>query len=224
MVSLNPNLRDALRTQILKVVLNRNNTLAGKLLDLCSAVLLPIGNISVISDSERSTGKDNCADIIIMASSSYSLLVGLWCTSLISQDEAGTNPHGRSTEHESRSNSLAVIDATSSNDLYRSARHWASLALDEIDNGGNQNSCGNIAGMSSSLTTLCTDDIDAEIEALLNVLGVSNHVHVRNASFMEAFDDMLGRNANGGDKELGAAVNDDAHKLVEFAFRIIITI
>lgn len=39
---------------------------------------------------------------------------------------------------------------------------------------------------------------------------------------MEAFDDMLGWDADGGDEELGAAVDDDIHKFVELALSIIV--
>jgi hypothetical protein len=76
--------------------------------------------------------------------------------------------------------------------------------------------------VSTALASLGADDIDAEIQALLDVLGVSNHVHVENARFVESVDDVLGGNANGGDEELGPAVDDDADELVELAFCVIV--
>ena len=54
------------------------------------------------------------------------------------------------------------------------------------------------------------------------MLGVSNHVHVENARFVESVDDMLWGDANGGDEELGSAVDDDADELVELAFCVIV--
>jgi hypothetical protein len=113
-----------------------------------------------------------------MASSSDGLLVSLWRTSLISQDEAGTDPDGAGAQHKSCSNRLSIEDTTSSNNLHWLASHWAGLAFNEIYNSRDQNSCGNIASMSTSLTTLSTDNVHAEIEALLNMLGVSDHIHV----------------------------------------------
>ena len=211
-------------TQSLKVVLNGNNTLACKLLNLSSPILLPVGNICIISDTERSASEDDSSDIIIVASSSDSLLVSLRRTSLICQDEAGTDPNGRSTKHKSRGNSLAIVDTTSSDNLDRCAGHWAGLTLAELDNSGDQNSCGNIASVSTSLTTLCANNIDAEIEALLDVLGVTDHVHVKDACLVETVDDMLRWDADGGDEELCAAVDDDAHELVKFALSIIIAV
>jgi hypothetical protein len=204
-------------------MLNWDDTLVRKLLDLSGAVLLPILDICVISDTERSASEDNCADVVVVASSSDSLLVSFGRTSLISQDEAGADPNSGSTKHKSSSNSLTIIDTTGSNDLYGCARHGAGLAFAELDNSGDQNSCGNIASVSTSLTTLCANNVDAEIETLLDVLRVTDHVHVEDARLVEAVDNMLGWDTDSGDEELGAAVDDDAHELVEFALSIIVT-
>lgn len=203
-------------------MLNGNNTLVCKLLNLSSPILLPVGNICVVSDAERSASEDDSSDIIVVASSSDSLLMSLRRTSLICQDEAGTDPNGRSTKHKSCGNSLAIIDTTSSDNLDRCAGHWAGLTLAELDNSGDQNSCGNIASVSTSLSTLCTNDINTEIEAFFDVLGVADHVHVEDAGVVETIDDMLGWDTDGGDEQLCAAVNDDAHKLVELALSIIV--
>jgi hypothetical protein len=219
-----PIIRVVLLTQSLKVVLDRNNSLACKLLNLSSTVLFPVGNISVVSYTERSASKDDCADVVVVASSSDSLLVSLWRTSLISQDEAGTYPNSGSAKHKSSSNSLAIVDTTGSNDLHRCASHRAGLAFAEVDDSWDQNCCGNIASVSTSLTTLCANDVDAKIEALLDVLWVADHVRVEYAGLVEALDDMFGWNTNGGDEELGATVDDDAHELVKFALSIVIAV
>jgi hypothetical protein len=102
------------------------------------------------------------------------------------------------------------------------ASHRASLSLDEVYNSGDQNSGRNITSVSTALASLGADDINAEIQALLNVLGMSNHVHVENACFVESVDDMFRWDTNGGDEELGTAVDDDADELVELAFCVII--
>merc|ERR1711964_237518 len=77
-------------TQSLEIMLDGNNTLASELLDLRSAVVLPVRDISVVPYPQWSSGEDNRADIVIMASRSHGFLVGLGSTSLISQDETGT--------------------------------------------------------------------------------------------------------------------------------------
>jgi hypothetical protein len=38
---------------------------------------------------------------------------------------------------------------------------------------------------------------------------VADHVHVEDAGAVETVDDVLGRDADGGDEELGAGVDDD---------------
>lgn len=41
---------------------------------------------------------------------------------------------------------------------------------------------------------------------------------------MESVNDMLGRDADGGDEEFGTAVDDDVNQLVELAFGIIVAV
>lgn len=208
----------------LEIMLNWNDTLARELLDFSSSVVLPVRDVCVVSYSQWSTSEDNCADVVIMASSSDSLLVSLWCTSLISQDESSSNPDRRGTEHKSSGNSLTIVNATSSNNLYWLSSHWAGLALDELDNGWDQDGCWHISSVSTSLTTLCADDINAEFEALLHMLGVANHVHVEDAGLVESLDNMLGRNTDGRDEQFCARVDDDAYEFVELALCVIIAV
>jgi len=51
---------------------------------------------------------------------------------------------------------------------------------------------------------------------------VADHVHVEDAGFVEALDNMLWGNTDGGDEELGAAVDDDANEFVKFTFGIVV--
>lgn len=54
------------------------------------------------------------------------------------------------------------------------------------------------------------------------MLWVSDHVHVQNAGFVEPLNDVLRRHPNSGDKELCAAVDDDADQVIELAFRVVV--
>ena len=54
--------------------------------------------------------------------------------------------------------------------------------------------------MTATFTALSTDHVNAYFEALVDVLGVADHVHVEDASFVEALDNMDWRNADGRDK------------------------
>jgi hypothetical protein len=205
-------------------VLYWDNTLACECLDLSSSVFFPVLDIWVVAHPQWSTGEDNCADVVIMASSSDGLLVSLWCTSLIGQDESGSDPDSASTEHKSSGDSLSIVDTTSGNDLNWFAGHRAGLAFAELDDSWDQNCCWDITGVSTSLTSLCADDVDTELEALLNVLRVANHVHVENTGLVQTVDDMLGGDTDSRDKEGGARLNDDAHKLIKFALCVVVAI
>lgn len=209
-------------TQSLKVVLHRDNTLAGELLDLGSTVLFPIANVWVVSYSQGSAREDNSSNVVIMSSSSDCLLVCLWCSGLISQDETSANPDGAGTQHEGSSDGLSIVDTTSSNHLNGLTSHWASAALDKVHNRWDQNRRWNVTSVSTTLASLCADNVNTEVEALLNVLWVSDHVHVQNAGLVEALDNMFGRNSDGGDEKLSTRVDNNAGQLVELSLRIIV--
>ena len=56
------------------------------------------------------------------------------------------------------------------------------------------------------------------------MLGVADHVHVEDAVFVEALDDVLGRHADGGDKELGSAIYYYGDEIVQFALGVIVAV
>jgi hypothetical protein len=76
--------------------------------------------------------------------------------------------------------------------------------------------------VSTSFTALSADDIDVEVEAFLDVLGVADHVHVQDAIGVELVDDSFGRDTDGGYEEAGAAVDDDVDEFVELAFGVVV--
>jgi hypothetical protein len=148
----------------------------------------------------KSYREDNRSDIVVKPGRLHSFLVSLWSASLLRQDEPGTDPDSGSTQHQGGSNRLAVEQASSSNDL-----HWRSCqgtlsALDQLGHGRNKDRGGNIAGVSTAFTTLGADHVGAGIKSLLDMLRVTDHVHVENSSAVELLHDMLGRHTHGGDK------------------------
>lgn len=143
-------------------------------------------------------------------------------TSLVGQDEASTDPHGRGAEHQGGGNRVAVVQTTSSDDLHGLAGQRALVTLDQLGHSGNEDSGGDIAGVTTALTTLGADDINADVESLLDVLGVTDHVHANDAGAVELLDDSLGGNTDGGDEELGAALDDDVDELVKLALGVVV--
>lgn len=184
--------------KLLKVVFDRNDTLRSKILDISSAVLLPVLDVWVVANTEWSSleaelakkslpqdlykelayGKDDGADVVIKSGSSDSILVGLWSTGFIGQDESSSDPHSRSTKHESCSHRLAVEETSGSNDLNGLIVHWALLALNHLDNCGDEDGCGDISGVTTSLSSLGANDIHTGVKTFLDVLRVTDHVHI----------------------------------------------
>lgn len=76
--------------------------------------------------------------------------------------------------------------------------------------------------MTTTFTTLRTDQVDADVQTPLHMLWVSNHVHVKDAGLMEPLDDWLGWDANRRDEEFGTAVDNDADKFVQFALGVVV--
>jgi hypothetical protein len=203
-------------------VLNRQYALAGELLDLVLPVVLPVLNVWVGANAEWSSSENDCADVIVPACGPDSLLMRLGCASLLGKNEAGTDPDTSSAECEHGSKRLAVVHATSGDDENLLAGKRRLVALDHLDGCWDEDGCGYISSVASTLTTLCADHVDTEVEALLDVLGVSDHVHVQDAVLVELLDDVLGGYTDGADEELGARVNDDINELVELALGIIV--
>lgn len=143
-------------------------------------------------------------------------------TSLVGQNEASTDPHGGSTEHESSGNRVTVEQTTGSDDLDRLAGQRALLALDQLGNRGDENGGWDVTSVTTTLTTLGADDINANIEALLDVLGVTDHVHGEDTGAVELLDDGLGGHTDGRDEKAGPLGDDDVDKLSELTLGVVV--
>jgi hypothetical protein len=153
--------------------------------------------------------EDDGTNVVIKARSTDGFLVGFRCASFLGQDEASTNPDTGSTEGKGSSKRLTIEKTAGRNDLHIFASEGGLPASAHGGNSWDQDGCGNIASVSTSLATLCANDIDTKIKALLNVLWVANHIHVEDAMAMQLVDDLFRRDADGGDEELSAGLDDD---------------
>lgn len=208
--------------ELLEVGLVGDDTLGCELLDLLLALRLPVLNVRVLAYTKGATGKDKSLDVVVVASGAHSFLVRLGGTGLISEDETGSNPDGTGTHHEGSSQKLTVVDTTGGDDLNGALEERALGVLAEVDDGGDENGGRDVTSVTATLTTLGADNVDAEVEALLDVLGVSDHVHVDDAGSVESVDDVLGRDTDSRDEELGARFDDDVDELVELALGVIV--
>lgn len=208
----------------LKINLIRDGALGGQLLHLLDSVGLPVVDVWVVANTHGATGEDNSTDVIVVTSSADGILVSLGSTSLISENEAGSNPDTAGTHHKSRGEELAVVNTPSGNDLHGASGDGGLVALASLDDCGNQNGGGNITGVATTLSTLGADDVDAEVKALLNVLDVADHVHVQDTGLLQLLDDMLGGDTDGRDEQLGTRLDDDVDELVELALGVIVAV
>lgn len=77
--------------------------------------------------------------------------------------------------------------------------------------------------MTATLSSLCADEVDTEIEALLDVLGVADHVHVENAVLVKLVNDSLGWDTDSGNEELSTGVDDNVNELVKLSLGVVVT-
>lgn len=166
--------------------------------------------------------EDDCANVVVEASCADGLLVSPRRTSLLRQHKPSADPYTRRTKCKSGSKTLSIIQTTRSNDLDVLLGEWALYAAAQRRHSGNQYRRWHVAGVSTTLATLCADDIDAQIKALLDVLGMSNHVHIEDAMRVQLVDDLLWWDADGGDEELSAGVDDDVDQFAELALGVVV--
>jgi hypothetical protein len=91
--------------------------------------------------------------------------------------------------------------------------------------------------MTTTLSTLGTDDINTLSKGFFDMFGVSNHlsisydrsgeqrgayVHNEDPGFVELFNNLLGWNTDCTNEELGLLLNDDIDQFIEFTFCVIV--
>ena len=149
--------------------------------------------------------------------------MGFRSTGFLGENESCANPDSACSEHKSGSHGLTIEQTTGRHDLNILTRQWAFLSLAHLRYGRNQDSSRHITCVTTSLTALSANHIGANVEAFLDMLRVTDHVHVKDASFVEALHDGRWRDANGTDKKLGPGFNNYGHEFVEFALCVVIT-
>lgn len=208
--------------ELVEVGLVGDDALCGELLHLCLAAGLPVVNVGVVADTHGAAGEDDCADIVVVAGGADGLLVGAGCAGLVGENEAGADPDAAGAHHQGRGKELAVVNAAGGNDLDGEVGQRRLGILAGLDDGGDQDCGGNVTGVAAALAALGADDVDADVEALLDVLDVANHVHVQDASLVQLVDGRLGRDADGGDEEPGARFDGDVDEFIELTLCVVV--
>lgn len=207
---------------LVEISLVGDGTLGGELLHLLLTAGLPVVNVRVVADAHGAASEDDCADVVVVTGSADSLLVGARSTGLVGENETGSDPDGIGTHHERGSEELTVVNTTGGNDVDGTTSEGRLVALDGLNDGGDEDSGGDVTSVTTTLTTLGADDVDTDVNALLDVLDVANHVHVGDASLVELVDDGLGGDTDGRDEQLGAGLDNDVDELIKLALGVIV--
>jgi len=155
-----------------------DNALASQLLDLLRSVLLPVLDIGVVADAQRAAREDDRAHIVVEARGPHGFLVRFGRSCFVREDESRADPYCAGAQHQRSGDGLSVVDTSRGDNLDWLAGHRTGLALAQLDDRGDQDRGGNIAGVAAALASLRADDVDAEIKTLLDVLRVADHIHV----------------------------------------------
>lgn len=110
-------------THRLEIMLNGDLPLLGQGLDLCLSVRLPVVDVLVVPDTERSACENDRADVVVKARCADGFLVSLGGTGLLGQDESGSDPDGGGAQHKCSGEALAVVDTAGGDDLDGLAGH-----------------------------------------------------------------------------------------------------
>ena len=117
------------------------------------------------------------------------------------------------------------------------------MALDGVDDCWDENGRGDLARVAAAFTCLRANKVDAYVECLLDVFGVTDHlgrkhigggkieaeggrkrdahVHDYNTGFVKPLDDFTWRDADSGYEETRLLFDDDVNELGQLAMSVI---
>lgn len=131
-----------------------------KLRDLLLPVV-PARDIRCPADVHRAARVDERTRDVIVARTQDELLVNLRRPGLLACDEPRADPYPSGSVRERGSEAATVRDAAGGNDNDGFAREGAFRLLAEVDNCGDEDGEGRLAGVSATFASLGTDDVDA---------------------------------------------------------------
>ena len=145
---------------LLELDLMRDLSLRRILGDLLLSVI-PARNIGRLPDVHRAARIDERTRDVVVPGAENQFLVHLGRTRLLACNETRADPHAGSAIREGSSKTMAIGNAASSHDNDGLAREGTFRVLAEVDDCGDEDREGRLAGVSTALATLSTDDIDA---------------------------------------------------------------
>jgi hypothetical protein len=105
--------------------------------------------------------------------------VFLWRTCLNGGDKTSTNPDGLRTIRQRSSETPSIVDRTRRDYVNRLTGERGNLALALVDAGGPEERSGDITRVTTTLTSLRTDQVYTLCERFGDVLRVTDHLRGR---------------------------------------------
>ena len=99
-----------------------------------------------------------------------------WCTHLLQRNKPRTGPDHLRAVDEVCCQPSTVVHCTCANDPYQLASQWGSAAFDRIKDGRDEDGRGDVTCAAAPFACLNADEVDADIESFLDVLGMADHL------------------------------------------------
>eukprot|EP00732_Lithocolla_globosa_P005756 Lithocolla_globosa_v1_NODE_6194_length_1123_cov_7.620787.p2 type:complete len:170 gc:universal NODE_6194_length_1123_cov_7.620787:330-839(+) len=152
----------------------------------------------------------------------HCLLVARGCTRLGGANETSANPHSGGAQRQGHGQAATIGNTASGNHLDGFASEGRKLAFAEINDSRNEDRGSDLSGVTASLPSLRTDDIDSSIKAFLDVFGTANHIHDGDASRVQAVDSVFGGDTHSADEKSSLLLNDDVNQLGQLSSCVIV--
>ena len=167
-------------------------------------------------------------------------LMFLWRTCLNRGDETSTNPDGLRTIRQRSSETPSVVDRTRGDYVHRLAGERGNLALALVNAGGPEECSRHISRVTTTLTSLCADQVYTLCERFGDVLRVTDHlrgelseqksgdmervlyVHHGDTSSVKLLNDMLGWYTDSTNEQPGLLLDNHVDELAQLAFSVVI--
>mmetsp|Transcript_5450 Transcript_5450/g.9125 ORF Transcript_5450/g.9125 Transcript_5450/m.9125 type:complete len:214 (+) Transcript_5450:406-1047(+) len=179
----------------------RNSALLQQLLHLRLTMFFPMFGVRIGDDSQRSSGINETPEGVVVAGAQNGLFVSDRRSSFFAAYKARADPHCVTAIVQRHGQSASIVDAAGTHHTHIALRiQWHLVAAHHIHAFRQQNTRRNVSCMTASLSALSANDIHSGRQRLVDVLGMTHHVHHQNACAVQTIHHFFGRHADGRDE------------------------
>ena len=100
------------------------------------------------------------------------------CARFHARNKASPDPNCLCSPRQVCCEAASVVYRTCADDVDRLASKRGRPALACVDTGRNEDRGGDVAGVSATLSRLCTDQVDADLKSLWDVFRMADHLEL----------------------------------------------